>query len=168
MSKPQEPNRTGIARATIADAELIRKIAFASGIDAWTVGGYIDEIKSHNSIVLKAVDDRDGVVGILVARIVPSGDSGNDAELYNIAVLPEHRRIGRGQALLDEFLELLRIEDVRNVWLEVRESNVNALTFYRKNGFECEITRPNFYANPAENAVVMRLGLPGKEGITEP
>jgi ribosomal-protein-alanine N-acetyltransferase len=49
------------------------------------------------------------------------------------------------------------------VWLEVRESNHKAIAFYVKNGFEQVQTRPNFYENPREAALLMRLKLPPKK-----
>jgi ribosomal-protein-alanine N-acetyltransferase len=39
--------------------------------------------------------------------------------------------------------------------LEVRESNVPAISLYQSLGFTIEGTRKNFYSNPRENAFVM-------------
>jgi ribosomal-protein-alanine N-acetyltransferase len=48
---------------------------------------------------------------------------------------------------------------VREVLLEVRRSNVAAQGFYRSVGFVEEGRRPGYYADPIEDAVLMRLRL---------
>ena len=55
---------------------------------------------------------------------------------------------------LREFVGRTRVD---NIWLEVRESNAGAIKFYEKHGFIAELTRPRFYRDPVENAVIMRL-----------
>lgn len=148
------------------DVDQIRAIAESAGIDAWTATGYADEIRLDASIVLKAIDFAETIVGILVARAVPSPESGMEAELYNIAVRPDLQNRGCGGKLMDEFLRIAREKDAKSVWLEVRESNENAVGFYSKYGFRAELTRPDFYSNPTENAVVMRLLLRAKKEVT--
>jgi len=51
----------------------------------------------------------------------------------------------------------LRRQGVREVMLEVREGNHSAQGFYRFLGFREEGRRPGYYADPAEDAVLMRL-----------
>jgi [ribosomal protein S18]-alanine N-acetyltransferase len=48
---------------------------------------------------------------------------------------------------------------VREVMLEVREGNHSAQGFYRFLGFREEGRRPGYYADPVEDAVLMRLSL---------
>lgn len=147
-----------IRRAIARDASRLREIAVEAGIDAWTVGDYEEEIHRQDSIVL-AARQSDRTVGFLLARIVPGSVESSDADLYNIAVESGSRCSGVGKQLLSELISRLTEKDVRNVWLEVRESNVSAIRFYESQGFTSEITRPKFYSNPTENAVIMRLRL---------
>lgn len=69
----------------------------------------------------------------------------------NVAVLPEYRRCGIGQALISRAME----NKMDFITLEVRESNNSAITLYEKSGFERVGIRPNFYTCPDENAVIM-------------
>ncbi|HEX6280030.1 MAG TPA: ribosomal protein S18-alanine N-acetyltransferase [Pyrinomonadaceae bacterium] len=147
-----------IGRAVASDALKIRELAVEAGIDAWTVRGYEAEIVRGDSFVLTALES-ERIVGFLVARLVPGADVAFDADLYNIAVQAGFRRQGIGRRLVSELSAMLRDKDVRNVWLEVRESNLSAIEFYGSEGFRSEITRKNFYSDPTENAVIMRLSL---------
>ena len=58
-----------------------------------------------------------------------------------------------------EICAVCRERRVENIWLEVRESNTRAIVFYTRNGFERVQTRTNFYENPREHAILMRLRL---------
>lgn len=147
-----------ILKAVEKDARTIREIAIAANIDAWSEADYIAEIRRPDSYVLTAVEE-DRVVGFLLARTVPGSSEKPDIDLYNIAVRPEHSRQGIGSAVIKELLDEITSADTENIWLEVRESNRAAIDFYEKHGFAAELTRPNFYSGPVENAVIMRLRL---------
>lgn len=154
-----------IRRAIARDASRLREIAVEAGIDAWTVGDYEAEMGRQDSIVL-AARQSERTVGFLLARIVPGSVESSDADLYNIALESRSRRRGVGRQLLSELICRLEEKDVKNVWLEVRESNLTAIRFYESQGFTSEITRPKFYSNPTENAVIMRLRLSRKNDVT--
>lgn len=147
-----------IETAEPTDCEALYEIAEHSDIDVWTVENYRNELNRPDSIVLKAVDER-RVVGYLAARVVPGQTDLNDAEIYNVAVVENRRESGIGSLLLDSLTDRLKSESIANVWLEVRRSNRSAISFYRKNGFSEISVRPNFYANPTEHAILMKLEL---------
>lgn len=138
--------------------ELIQ-IGEATNLSPWTSHGYREEMKNPASIMLRLIDEENSIIGFVVGRLILGGEieSRLDAEIYNIAVTEPNRRRGCAQLLFDEFLATCREKQVCNIWLEVRESNENAIKFYEKNGFERIRTRPSFYRNPRENAHVMRL-----------
>lgn len=144
-----------VETATIG--ELIR-IGEETNLSPWTAQGYIDEMKNPASIMLRLVDVENEIAGFIVGRIIFGGEieTRTDAEIYNIAVAEQYKRNGCGQRLFDEFAKSCRDKQVANIWLEVRESNEKAIKFYEKNGFERVQTRPSFYSNPRENALVMR------------
>jgi ribosomal-protein-alanine N-acetyltransferase len=148
-----------VTAATSDDAKTLREIADEVKIDAWTESDYRDEIGRTDSVVFKAQTENRRIIGFVMARLVPGLDFGSDAEIYNIAVRQDFQRFGTGSILFSALLRKLRSEQVQNVWLEVRESNVKAIEFYRKQGFLDVSTRLNFYSNPVETAIVMRLSL---------
>ncbi len=154
-----------IRSARPEDAARLRELAMSAGIDAWSEAGYADEISNPNSVVLCAFREH-AIVGLLVSRIVPGSSDLPDAEIYNIAVDLGWRRSGIGSQLLAELIARLMTKGVEKLWLEVRESNRFAIGFYERHGFTAEITRPHFYANPDENAIVMRLRLTSMGKVT--
>src|SRR5205085_10092364 len=104
------------------------------------------------------------------ARIVTGAliEATVDAEIYNIMIDAEYRRRGLAQMLFDNFLNTCRNRRVVNVWLEVRESNTPAKRFYEKNGFEHVHTRRNFYRDPQEHALLMRMILAPAATLHDP
>lgn len=161
----ERSTRITIERAEVDDPRSIRNVALEANIDAWSESDYSAEIRRADSIVLKAVLTG-RIVGILVSRLIPGATDRSDAELYNIAVSSDSRRAGIGTKLLRGLVSTLRQKDVGNLWLEVRESNIEAILFYEKQGFVAEITRTNFYSNPPENAVIMRLRIKESLDVT--
>ena len=141
-------------------ADLIR-IGEETHLSPWSAQSYLDELKNPNAIMFRLVSDENETIGFVVGRLVPGGEIElrTDAEIYNIAVVSTHQGKGNGLRLLQAFLERSEERGVSFVWLEVRESNTKAIDFYRESGFDEVQTRPNFYSNPRENAILMRLKL---------
>src|SRR5713101_324320 len=86
---------------------------------------------------------------------------GVEAEILGVAVPTRHRRKGYARFLLKNLLHLAQEHSTREVFLEVRESNVAALALYREFGFEATARRPNYYRDPIEAALVLRLKITG-------
>jgi ribosomal protein S18 acetylase RimI-like enzyme len=84
---------------------------------------------------------------------------GEEAEILDVAVPARHRRKGYARFLLKKFLDLARERGIHTLFLEVRESNVAALALYREFRFEPTGRRPNYYRDPAEAALLLRLKL---------
>jgi len=82
--------------------------------------------------------------------------------LVSIAVIPTHRRVGVGKALVTRALEALWKNRAEECFLEVRVSNEPAVNLYKKLGFNTT-RRVQWYYSDGEDAYVMcrdlRLGL---------
>ena len=109
-----------------------------------------DQADSSGQIVLTA-ELNGKICGFLVARII-----GEEAEILNMAVDPSHRRNGIGSALLTAAISAAPALNAKNIYLEVRESNSEAIYFYRQHGFERASQRRGYYSSPTENAVAMK------------
>jgi ribosomal-protein-alanine N-acetyltransferase len=83
----------------------------------------------------------------------------DDVQVNNIAVHPDCRGLGIGEALMRFAVAKVRGEGASLMTLEVRPSNTAAVTLYRKLGFEILGTRKNYYTKPDEDAFVMGLVL---------
>jgi ribosomal-protein-alanine N-acetyltransferase len=89
------------------------------------------------------------IAGFAVARRLAEGEG----ELLNLAVDPAFRRRGVGRRLV----AALASGHPGVLWLEVRESNVNARKFYKSLGFCGAGCRPSYYPDSGEGAIVMKV-----------
>lgn len=78
----------------------------------------------------------------------------DEGYITNIAVFPEYRGKGIGNALLNRVFSEARDLELSFVSLEVRESNFGAISLYEKNGFKEAGRRPRFYRDPEETAII--------------
>ncbi len=90
------------------------------------------------------------VVGNLVMRIIL-----DEAEITNVAVKKEYRGQGIAKALLQHALVEGERKGVVAYTLEVRESNMPAISLYQSHGFINEGKRKEFYQDPVEDAIIM-------------
>ena len=101
-------------------------------------------IKGDNSFIyIYLIDDK--VCGYLIIL-----DSIDVYEILAIATVEEYRNKGIAQELLAKIR-------IKNIFLEVRESNQTAINFYKKNKFKEISVRKNYYSEPNENAIIMKL-----------
>jgi ribosomal-protein-alanine N-acetyltransferase len=151
------PEGVEIRRMTAAD--LDRVLAIAQNLPLaphWPRSAYlnaIDPASTPRRIALVAGGPQPGsILGFAVASLVPP-----QAELETVAVAPESQRRGLGQYLFQALATELKAAGVADFLLEVRTSNQPALAFYRALGFVKTSLRPSYYADPIEDAVLMRL-----------
>ncbi|ALQ40835.1 ribosomal-protein-alanine acetyltransferase [Fusobacterium hwasookii ChDC F174] len=101
-------------------------------------------IKEDNSFIYTYLID-EKVCGYLMVL-----DSIDVYEILAIATIEEYRNNGIAQELLDKI-------KTKDIFLEVRESNQVAINFYKKNKFKEISVRKNYYSEPNENAIIMKL-----------
>ena len=101
-------------------------------------------IKNDNSFIYTYLIDNQ-VCGYLMVL-----DSIDVYEILAIATVEEYRNKGIAQELLDKI-------KTKDIFLEVRESNQVAINFYKKNKFNQISIRKNYYSEPNENAIIMKL-----------
>ncbi len=83
----------------------------------------------------------------------------DEGEVANIAIHPLARRRGFGTRLLEHLLEEAASSGVVRVFLDVRESNLDAIRIYRRRGFQVVGRRTDYYEKPVEDALILRLDL---------
>ena len=81
-----------------------------------------------------------------------------ELEICNLAVLPADRRQGIAKKLLQTSMEVYLDAEIE-IFLEVRASNLDAQKFYSSSGFEVCGIRKEYYREPKEDAVLMKLAL---------
>lgn len=115
----------------------------------WSEKAFRDSMESDNTIYIVAKEN-DNVAGY--AGLYLSFEEGN---ITNVAVNPLSRRKGIGEKIVRDILNRAYEKGVRDVFLEVRETNSVAIALYEKIGFKEEGIRKNFYDKPRENALIM-------------
>jgi ribosomal-protein-alanine N-acetyltransferase len=156
MSSLPQPVR--IRRMTLADLDRVMEIAGSlKEAPHWPRSAYRTALEPEAApprIALIAEEAVSGAMaGFLVASLLPP-----EAELELIAVDPAAQRRGLARRLFSVLAEELRAAQVAEVVLEVRASNLPALTFYRQLGFVESGRRKDYYQIPVEDALLMRLG----------
>jgi ribosomal-protein-alanine N-acetyltransferase len=81
--------------------------------------------------------------------------AGDECELLSIAVESAERGKGLAKMLMGYCCSELAKLGIKNFFLEARESNIAAISLYKKFGFEKIAERKKYYAN-GEKAIVMR------------
>jgi [ribosomal protein S18]-alanine N-acetyltransferase len=143
-----------IRRMRAPDLPRVMQIELSTFSMPWSESTFRGLIRRSDSDLFVA-ELRGAVAGYSVFWAVT-----DQGELGNVAVAEEYRGRGIGRALVDAVLERAAERGVHEIFLEVRRSNDGAQTLYRTLGFAQVGQRKNYYQEPAEDAIVMRLEMP--------
>lgn len=79
----------------------------------------------------------------------------DEAHITTIAVKPELKRKKIGEALLNKIISDCYKNEIKYITLEVRASNLAAISLYEKYGFKSLGKRKGYYQNNNEDALIM-------------
>ena len=115
----------------------------------WTAEQLRSQMRDAQHEFIAAVDGGRvlGYVGLMYVL--------DEGYISNVAVHPEARRQGIGNALIDALASKAAALELAFLTLEVRESNAPAIALYAKHGFHPVGKRKNYYDAPKEDAVLM-------------
>ncbi len=131
----------------VNEISLIEKESFSSG---WTDKLILDEISNNNS--LSFVCKVEGhVKGYIFLRHIF-----DEGEVLRICVSPDMRKKKIASSLMEKALNSAFEKGVCKVFLEVRKSNVSAISLYEKFGFSVYSERKNYYPDNGEDALLMQ------------
>ena len=134
------------AREVPQVAEL-EKLCFAMPWSEKSVAGELD-----NPLALWLV----AMEGDRLAGYVGSQTVMDETDMMNLAVAPQFRRQGGGEALVNALVASLTDFGSRCLTLEVRDSNEAARALYGKLGFTEIGRRRGYYRDPREDALILR------------
>ncbi|MBR5261777.1 MAG: ribosomal protein S18-alanine N-acetyltransferase [Oscillospiraceae bacterium] len=108
---------------------------------------------SGNNIFLAAVQNGEvmGYIGMMTVL--------DEGYIGNVAVTGKYRRMGVAKQLIRALEARCREMQMSFMTLEVRESNIPAISLYASFGFEEVGVRKNYYDKPRENAILMTRNL---------
>jgi ribosomal-protein-alanine N-acetyltransferase len=124
---------------------------------------FVDLFRRHPETFVVAEEDGK-IAGYIMCRVEVGlssiGLSGlvKKGHVVSVAVLPEHRRKGIGEALVTQAMAGMRKYNAKQCFLEVRVTNQEAVSLYKKLGFEVTRTIHGYYAD-GEDAFVMTVKL---------
>ncbi|MGN1481744.1 ribosomal protein S18-alanine N-acetyltransferase [Porcipelethomonas sp.] len=145
--------KADIIKCGFSELEEIAEIEKECIPGGWSEKAFGEWLENKNTILLGAVLDGKIIGFANGAWVIDEG------ELLNIAVKKEYRKQGIAGLLYEKLEKFFLEQGVTAVFLEVREHNVPAVSFYEKNGFEKTGLRKNYYRNPADNAILMKKNI---------
>ena len=119
----------------------------------WSEESIRAELQNENAHFLVALSGEKVLGYIGVHEIV------GEAYVANVAVSRKYRRSGIASALLGEAEKGAKERGCEFISLEVRKSNVPAISLYEKRGYTVRGVRKNFYSDPTEDGIIMTLDL---------
>lgn len=141
--------RVVIRRMELRDAPQVSEIEKRAFSQPWPENEFAKAAQADNYIYLVA-EHENKIIGY--AGCVFAAD---EADITNIAVDETARRRGIGRKLLQCLIKQAAEAGLAKLFLEVRTGNAPALELYRTLSFEQIGLRPNFYAKPVEDAILM-------------
>jgi ribosomal-protein-alanine N-acetyltransferase len=133
-----------IRPAAAGDLTAMEKIELRSFDDPWGWKDFAYEL-GENPYAELWVDQRDDgtLTGFYDLWILFER-----AELANLAVDPQYRRQGIGEALMAHMEARAKSQGCETISLEVRRDNTAALELYRRRGYLAVATRKDYYVTP--------------------
>lgn len=119
----------------------------------WSEASIASELDNPLSLWMVALEE-ERLLGYIGSQMVLP-----EADMMNLAVIPEARRQGVGRALVLALCKALRERGAETLTLEVRASNVGARKLYENLGFAQVGLRRNYYFSPKEDGVILRKEL---------
>ena len=152
-------SRVEVRKMRSMDVPSVMRIEVETFTMAWSESTFRGLLRRKDSDLFVAEIDRT-IVGYSVFWAVT-----DQGELGNVAVVKDRRGQGIGRKLIEAVLARAAERGVREIFLEVRKSNYGAQTLYGTFGFYEVARRKNYYLEPSEDALVMRLDLPASQTV---
>jgi ribosomal-protein-alanine N-acetyltransferase len=139
---------------TMADLKAVLDIDHMSFPIPWSERTYKYELTENRSSYMHVVEIQENqiqrVVGYVGFWLIV-----DEAHISTLAVHPDYRGQGMGALLLQTALADAERLGARIVTLEVRISNQAAINLYRKFDFKVVGSRPRYYRDNNEDAILM-------------
>jgi ribosomal-protein-alanine N-acetyltransferase len=144
-----------LSESDLDEVVEIEKLCFGT---PWNRGLFSNELAQSEICFWTKATHRTGAPGASTHRV--AGYMGfwkavDEAHITNMAVRPEYRRQGLARTLAQSVLKQARELGCVRATLEVRPSNLAALSLYESLGFTGVALRPRYYVDNEEDALIM-------------
>ncbi|SHG15013.1 [SSU ribosomal protein S18P]-alanine acetyltransferase [Ornithinibacillus halophilus] len=143
-----------IRKMKLRDIEGVLKVERMSFSTPWTKDIFIQEVERNQHAHYYVMEINDSIVGYVGSWVVM-----DDAQITNIAIMPDLRGNKLGEKLFRFTMQQLVTLGVKRLSLEVRASNLPAQKLYKKFGMVPGGIRKNYYQDDNEDAIVMWVNL---------
>lgn len=156
-----------LRKFTMNDLPSVTQINMTCLPENYTDIFFVDLFRRYPETFIVAEQEHK-IVGYIMCRIEMGlsnlGLSGivKKGHVVSVAVMPEERRRGVGEALVTSAMDGMRGYGARQCYLEVRVTNQEAISLYKKMDFEVTRTIHGYYAD-GEDAFVMSKSLQPKD-----
>ena len=127
-----------IRKMSFHDLEGVYDIEKLSNPTPWSKTSFSDCLRGFYQNLILTIDKEQVAFCIMTVNFTES-------HLLNISVHPNYRNQGIGEILLKVSEKKAIKKGVTDIFLEVRESNKNAISFYKKNKYKYVGIRKNYY-----------------------
>lgn len=134
-----------LSESDAEDIEALEKECFST---PWSKASIIDSMNSNN--IFLGIKEKDTLCAYISMYYLQ-----DEGYINNLAVLPRYRRQKMGQRLMRRLIAFCTEADFSFISLEVRESNLPAISLYKNFGFKEEGRRKNYYDAPKEDAIIL-------------
>lgn len=143
-----------IRKMTVDDLNQVYEIEKQSFPNPWTKQSFLQELTQNKFATYFIIEYEKKIAGYCGLWVVME-----DAQITNIAVLPNFRGEKLGEKLLSYVKDYAKQAGAHHISLEVRVSNYIAQNLYKKLGFEVIGVRKNYYTDNQEDAFIMWVKL---------
>lgn len=130
--------------------EVVKLEALSYGEHHWSKESFYNELENNLAHYYCAITDDKKIAGYVGCWHIFE-----EAHITTLSVHPDCRKQGVAQRLLFEVIDGCYKNKIKYITLEVRESNIPAISLYEKNGFKSIGTRKGYYQDNNENALIM-------------
>lgn len=130
--------------------EVVKLEAMSYGEHHWSKESFYNELDNNLAHYYCAVDTEGSLLGYGGCWHIFE-----EAHITTLSVHPDFRKKGVAQKILFQIIEDCYKNKIKYITLEVRESNVAAISLYEKNGFKSIGTRKGYYQDNNEDALIM-------------
>lgn len=137
----------------LSKADLIESYDIEKNINPkpWTFKNFMSSYEiGHKGLICR---ENKEILGFIIFSPIQK-----EAHLLNIGVKKNYQKRGVGKLLMHTMITQCKAMSIRNIYLEVRVGNKNAINFYLNFNFKKDAIREGYYSgkNP-EDALLMSL-----------
>jgi ribosomal-protein-alanine N-acetyltransferase len=125
------------------DLDDVLDMEASSSLNPWSKNMFLKEMKNPFTYCL--IIKMKGILKHQVMGFICFRNIGEESELLNICVHPQHRQMGIGRKLMQFYIGFCRKKKIKTFYLEVNASNHSAIRLYQHFSYQSVGMRKKFY-----------------------